>query len=62
MSRILTNNALGFQKMPEGYNLWLYDEMHYVWEEIATEIESDVHWDKWAVYRGAKKHAEKETQ
>jgi len=51
------NYSLGIQKMPEGYDLMLADDTHYFWVERATERESSFHWDKWAVYRGAKKDA-----
>ena len=52
------SHCLGFQKMPDGYSLMLdADEMFFFWMERATGRESAIHWDRWAVYRGAKKDA-----
>ena len=48
------DNALGFAKMPEGYELWQLDSGHWMWVESRTERESCIHWNKWAVYRGAR--------
>lgn len=46
--------SLGIQSMPEGYALMLNpDETHYYWLR-ADGVESVIHWDRWAVYRGAK--------
>lgn len=51
--------SLGIQKMPEGYALMLdADGMFFFWMHKDTGRESDIHWSKWAVYRGAKAHAE----
>ena len=54
----LMDKSLGIQKMPDGYHLLLdKDRMYFTWMEAATGRESDVHWSKWAVYRGAKADA-----
>ena len=48
------SDSLGIQKMPEGYELMLNcDETHFYWLRF-DGVESCIHWDKWAVYRGAK--------
>lgn len=48
------DHSLGIQKMPEGYHLMLdADGMYFFWMEEATGRESVIHWNKWAVYRGA---------
>jgi hypothetical protein len=45
--------SLGFAKMPEGYALMLNaDRTHYFWLRHDGG-ESDVHWNKWAVRKGA---------
>lgn len=50
----LADKMLGFQKMPEGYALMLNsDKSHFYWVRY-DGIESSIHWDMWAVYRGAK--------
>ena len=50
--------SLGIQKMPDGYALFLNaDQSHYFWFNKFTGVESDIHWSKWAVYRGAKRHS-----
>lgn len=50
--------SLGIQKMPDGYHLMLNaDCSHFFWVERATGRYSVVHWDKWAIYRGAKEDA-----
>ncbi len=50
---------LGFQKMPVGYALMLNsDRTHFYWLR-EDGVESTTHWDKWAVYRGAKEDKEK---
>ncbi len=47
--------SLGIQKMPAGYALMLdADRMYYFWLERATGEISRIHWNRWAVYRGAK--------
>ncbi len=52
------DHALGIQKMPEGYHLMLdADRMYFFWMEEATGRESAIHWNKWAVYRGARTEA-----
>lgn len=56
---IRCDEMLGFQKMPEGYELWLNpDRTHFYWLQTDTGRESVIHWDKWAIYRGAKKDQE----
>ncbi|PRD42063.1 hypothetical protein C5748_18065 [Phyllobacterium phragmitis] len=48
------DHTLGIQKMPDGYHLLLNaDGSHFFWMEKETGRESSIHWDKWAVYRGA---------
>lgn len=59
----IMDRSLGIQAMPAGYHLLLdADGMFFSWFEIETGRESVPHWNKWAVYRGAKidaaKHAE----
>ena len=52
---------LGLQKMPDGYALMVNgDYTHYYWLRWDGE-ESMVHWDKWAVYRGARADTKKHT-
>jgi hypothetical protein len=52
------SESLGIRKMPKGYALMLNaDHTHHYWLRH-DGIESDIHWDKWAVYRGAKEDAE----
>lgn len=47
------DSTLGFQSMPRGYALMLNsDETHYFWL-CDDGRESCIHWDKWAVRRGA---------
>ena len=54
------SGSLGIQKMPEGFSLMLdADRMFFFWMELATGIESAIHWSKWAVYRGAKNYVAK---
>lgn len=51
------DKSLGIHKMPEGYALMLdADDMYFYWL-TADGKESSIHWNKWAVYRGAKQHA-----
>lgn len=51
--------TLGIQKMPEPFALLLNaDHSHFFWFNKETGQESAVHWDKWAVYRGAKRETE----
>lgn len=50
------DRMLGIQKMPPGYALMLdADELYFYWlrEDGAT---SDIHWNKWAVRKGAVAH------
>ena len=45
--------------MPEGYALMLNpDRTHHYWLRFNGN-ESAIHWDKWAVYRGAIKNKTK---
>ena len=47
------DQSLGIQKMPEGYALMLdADEMYYFWLRH-DGAESCIHWNKWAVRKGA---------
>lgn len=49
--------SLGIQKMPHGFALMLNpDETHYFWLKHDGS-EGNIHWDKWAVYRGARELA-----
>ena len=51
------SQSLGIQKMPQGYVLMLNsDRTHYYWLRWDGR-ESDIHWSKWACYRGAKQDA-----
>jgi hypothetical protein len=51
------SNSLGIKKMPEGYTLMLNnDQTHYHWSKD-DRVESDIHWDKWAIWRGAVEHS-----
>jgi hypothetical protein len=53
------SNSLGIKKMPEGYTLMLNnDQTHYYWSKD-DRVESDIHWDKWAIWRGAVEHSKK---
>ena len=57
------SHCLGIQSMPDGYSLMLNaDASHFFWMERATGRESCIHWDKWAVYRGAKADAMKQSE
>ena len=42
------DDALGFVKMPQGYELWQIDN-HWMWMETRTQRESEIHWNKWAI-------------
>jgi hypothetical protein len=56
------SNSLGIKKMPGGYALMLNnDQTHYYWLRLGDELESDIHWDKWAVWRGAVEHSKQFT-
>jgi hypothetical protein len=46
---------LGIQKMPDGYSLMLDDDgQYFYWERARDGATSVIHWNKWAVWRGAK--------
>jgi hypothetical protein len=48
------DDSLGIQKMPFGYALMLdADEMYFYWLRY-DGLESSQHWNKWAIFRGAK--------
>ncbi|GEK48946.1 hypothetical protein PRZ61_10620 [Halomonas pacifica] len=52
------DDMLGFVQMPDGYALMLNpDRTHFYWLN-EDGVESCIHWDKWAMYRGAKQHKE----
>jgi hypothetical protein len=54
--------GLGIIAMPTGYALMLNaDHSHYYWVNHLGQ-ESEIHWNKWAIYRGAKAHAAKAAQ
>ena len=47
------DRSLGIQKMPDGYALMLDgDEMYFYWLR-EDGAQSEIHWNKWAVRRGA---------
>ena len=47
------DKSLGIQKMPAGYALMLdADELYFYWL-CKDGHTSDIHWNKWAVRRGA---------
>lgn len=49
------SKSLGICQMPAGYALMLdADYSHFFWLRNDGQ-ESVIHWNKWAVYRGAKK-------
>jgi hypothetical protein len=49
----MTERSLGIVKMPPGYKLMIdSDEVYYYWLRD-DGAESCIHWNKWAVYRGA---------
>ncbi len=51
------DKCLGIVTMPEGFALMLEpDRMYFYWLRF-DGTESSYHWDKWAVYRGAKEAA-----
>lgn len=44
--------------LPEGYRVVQLDSGHFMWvgpydAKLGRETESFIHWDKWAVWRGA---------
>ena len=47
------SSPLGFCEMPPGFNLERRDG-YWVWAHEATDRESVIHWNKWAVYKWAK--------
>lgn len=52
------DHSLGIRKMPDGYHLMLdADGACFFWMEEVTGRESVPHWNKWAVYRGARDDA-----
>lgn len=53
-------NRLGIQHMPEGYALLLDpDGAYFSWVHLASDTESCIHWNKWAVWKGAWNHSRK---
>lgn len=50
--------ALGCVRMPPGYLLVRVDD-HWMWVHPETDRESCIHWDRWAIYRGAAEDARK---
>lgn len=56
MSNYDRTDSLGIQKMPPGYHLIQLDSGHYIWDHPKTDTESCIHWDRWAIYRGAWAH------
>lgn len=53
------SHSLGIQDMPQGYALILNaDKSHFFWV-CYDGVESVIHWDKWAIYRSAKRRASK---
>lgn len=50
------STALGFAKMPEGYALMLdHDEAYFYWLRH-DGVQSDIHWDRWAILKSAKRN------
>lgn len=54
------SRALGRCKMPVGYTLLQLDSGHFMWRHEESDDESCIHWNKWAIYRGA--HADSKTR
>jgi hypothetical protein len=53
------SKRMGCHKLPDGYALMLNsDRSHFYWLRFDGR-ESDIHWNKWAVFRGIKVDAEK---
>lgn len=48
------DRALGFAKMPPGYALMLDHDEAFYYGLGSDGVQSDVCWDKWAIYRWAK--------
>ena len=46
-------NRLGIQKMPPGYKLFGLDSGHFMWWRESDDMESCIHWSRWAIYRSA---------
>lgn len=46
-------DRLGFAKMPPGYKLLKLDSGHFIYERERDEMESDIHWNRWAVRKWA---------
>lgn len=45
--------SLGIVEMPKGYELHQLDCGHWLYYHPATDAESCIHWNKWAIYRWA---------
>lgn len=57
-----SDRSLGFQGMPDGYALMLdSDEMYFFWLRH-DGMPSCVHWNKWAVRKGALADAQKKSE
>lgn len=46
-------DRLGNAKMPPGYRLLQLDSGHFIYERQEDQVESDIHWNKWAVRKWA---------
>lgn len=51
------SRSLGAQKMPDGYALMLNPDRSHFYGLKHDGTETDIHWNKWAIYRWAKKSA-----
>lgn len=52
------DRSLGIHKMPDGFALMLdADEMYFYWLAYDGRY-SSIHWNKWAVWRGARNRAD----
>ena len=49
-------DRLGFAKMPPGYQLLGLDSGHFIWFHEQSDLESCIHWNRWATYKGAWEH------
>ena len=58
MTYEIRNSALGFYKMPEGYDLIQLDSGHWMWSNDEGRSESCISVDKWDIYYGAVSHAD----
>jgi hypothetical protein len=57
----LMDHSLGFVRMPAGYHLMLDpDDMYFFGVRDRDGTETAYHWNKWAVYRWARRDAEQE--